>query len=83
MIKNYNDAYDYVEQLSDKDLKKLIQCAVTTIITNNELDSFESSNEFDMLAVVKFLEIFLSEKYLLEAYLSSDWSGILWWDDED
>ena len=83
MVKNYNEAYDYSEQLSDKDLRKLIQCAVTTIITNHELDSFESSNEFDMLAIVKFLEVFLNEKYLLEAYLSSDWSGILWWDDED
>lgn len=83
MVKNYDEAYDYLKQLPDKNLRILMRSAFSTIITDGELDSFESSDEFDMLAIVKFLEIFLSEKHLLQAYLSSDWSGILWWGDED
>lgn len=83
MVKNYNEAYEYLKQLPDKNMRILMNGAFSIINTNSELDSFESSDEFDMLAIVKFLEIFLNEKHLLQAYLSSDWSGILWWDDED
>lgn len=83
MVKNYDEAYDYLKQLPDKNLRILMNGAFSIIITDSELDSFESSDEFDMLAIVKFLEIFLSEKHFLQAYLSSDWSGILWWGDED